>query len=992
MTKTSSTPAACRYWPWPPPGCWPPSYSPYPISPPPRLLEANSPPATPSSVTLTRADGSVTASWDAPAGATKYHVTYTTDGGGSWHAPVSGHTNITANSLTFNADNAKSYIVGVRAGNDHGWSGWRNSSQAGPYTPPEPTPTPTPEPQPTATPTPVPPTPTPTPQPANPPGAPASVTLTRAAGSVTADWPAVSDADKYHVTYTADGGGSWHAPVHGHTNITANTVTFNADNAKSYVVGVRAGNDHGWSGWRNSPQAGPYTPPQPTATPTPTPEPQPTATPTPEPEPTPTPTPQPQLPAAPTGLTATAGDGSVALAWNNPGDASITGYQLQVNHTDTNTGNLSGWSAWWDVADGAATSYTLGSLTNGKEYRFKLRAVNAAGNGKAAPAAAPWYVVARPNAPALTTSDETTDGGTLTLGNYSGDWYYQVTETSGGGASAQSVNCNGPVNGGQTTVNGLNSNTQYTITAYGNNCGGAAIASGNLFTAQSTSLTHSNVGGSTATLTISGHSGNWWYTSGKAPYLGCKSAGSASSVSIANLSSGATHSFSAYNDQYCQSNKLADTTFTTTGSPLQLVELNASDATIGPIAGWTASWYYKSTVTGRSGTPNLSACTGPVTGSKKVEPLRNHRVVVLLMYADSSCSDERGSIAVATPNPTLVVTSFDGTSATITIERWNRAWRLKQPSAGLGSCVSVAEGTKSATVTGLTPGQQYSYRAYLSTAPCNDYIFGEVTFTVPKLTVTPGPLSASLSLTGWSGQWWYMAIGVYNPTGGAFVKGTNRPCRGPAQGSNTAILTGLESGYTWGFKAYSSAAECAVDYNYTVSNDDLRATGVLGAAPVKAQPLATSLSIGRQRSDNATETHGLTLHPWGTNNAAWYYRVKAVTPPGLPGGGMVEGTCGGPVNGVTGTVADRPALPSTHSYYIYGAYRRSDCRNFIGGVLDSSAVALSLRKAGTSATLNVEGRSGNWWYQADAGPDATCQAASGTSESLTGLTLGTRYK
>ena len=92
------------------------------------------PPGSVGSVSLTRSDGTVSASWSAVSGATKYHVTYTTDGGSSWQAPVSGHTNISTNSLTFSADNAKTYTVGVRAGNEHGWSGWTNSSAAGPYT------------------------------------------------------------------------------------------------------------------------------------------------------------------------------------------------------------------------------------------------------------------------------------------------------------------------------------------------------------------------------------------------------------------------------------------------------------------------------------------------------------------------------------------------------------------------------------------------------------------------------------------------------------------------------------------------------------------------------------------------------------------------------------------------------------------------------------------------------------------------------------------
>ncbi len=94
------------------------------------LAEAQSPPATPSSVSLSRADGTVTASWPAVSGATKYHVTYSSDNRQSWSAASDSHT---TNSITINnADNSKTYIVAVRAGNDNAqWSGWRNSAPAG---------------------------------------------------------------------------------------------------------------------------------------------------------------------------------------------------------------------------------------------------------------------------------------------------------------------------------------------------------------------------------------------------------------------------------------------------------------------------------------------------------------------------------------------------------------------------------------------------------------------------------------------------------------------------------------------------------------------------------------------------------------------------------------------------------------------------------------------------------------------------------------------
>ena len=101
-----------------------------------------------------------------------------------------------------------------------------------------------------------------------------------------------------------------------------------------------------------------------------------------------------QPPGTPSGLSATAGDGSVTLSWNGSSDTSITGYEYSVNHNDTGTGNLTGWGSWQSIS--RTTSHTIRGLTNGKEYRFKLRAVNAHGASKPAPASSPWYVSSTP--------------------------------------------------------------------------------------------------------------------------------------------------------------------------------------------------------------------------------------------------------------------------------------------------------------------------------------------------------------------------------------------------------------------------------------------------------------------------------------------------------------------------------------------------------------------------------------------------------------------
>ena len=64
-----------------------------------------------------------------------HHVTYSSDNGTSCSLAALEHP---SNSITISVDNANTYIVGVRAGNDIGWSGWTNSAPAGPYAPPAP--------------------------------------------------------------------------------------------------------------------------------------------------------------------------------------------------------------------------------------------------------------------------------------------------------------------------------------------------------------------------------------------------------------------------------------------------------------------------------------------------------------------------------------------------------------------------------------------------------------------------------------------------------------------------------------------------------------------------------------------------------------------------------------------------------------------------------------------------------------------------------------
>ena len=82
------------------------------------------------------------------------------------------------------------------------------------------------------------------------------------------------------------------------------------------------------------------------------------------------------VPAAPTGLSATAGNGQVVLSWSDPDNDSITRYEASYGKVGES------WGAWSAISnsDAETTGHTVTSLDNGSEYRFRIRAVNSAGN------------------------------------------------------------------------------------------------------------------------------------------------------------------------------------------------------------------------------------------------------------------------------------------------------------------------------------------------------------------------------------------------------------------------------------------------------------------------------------------------------------------------------------------------------------------------------------------------------------------------------------
>ena len=83
------------------------------------------------------------------------------------------------------------------------------------------------------------------------------------------------------------------------------------------------------------------------------------------------------LPAAPVDFQATAGDTRVTLTWDAANDDTITRWEYQQKQ------GMGDYGAWTSITNSNAdtTAHALESLTNDTQYTFRLRAVNATGNG-----------------------------------------------------------------------------------------------------------------------------------------------------------------------------------------------------------------------------------------------------------------------------------------------------------------------------------------------------------------------------------------------------------------------------------------------------------------------------------------------------------------------------------------------------------------------------------------------------------------------------------
>ncbi len=209
-----------------------------------------------------------------------------------------------------------------------------------------------------------------------------------------------------------------------------------------------------------------------------------------------------EKPAAPTGLTATAGNAQVTLTWDDPDDDSITGYEYQRKKG----AGSAAWSAWapLDGSDGDTTTHTFTNLDNDVVHRYRLRAVNAGGSGAHAAAKATPVGAKKPQLTATAGDGQVTLSWNPQPGRGITAWVYEYRIGSGAWTSAT-------VSDGAATsavVGSLTNGTEYTFRLFARAGSAQSVWSDHVKATPSSSAGAAKTISVPATLTVAEGAGN----------------------------------------------------------------------------------------------------------------------------------------------------------------------------------------------------------------------------------------------------------------------------------------------------------------------------------------------------------------------------------------------------------------------------------------------------------------------------------------------------
>ena len=230
-------------------------------------------------------------------------------------------------------------------------------------------------------------------------------------------------------------------------------------------------------------------------------------------------------------------------------------------------------------------------------------------------------------------------------------------------------------------------------------------------------LTASAVTNDGATLTLSGHTGGWWYQGGKVSgALGTgTSVPSGNSATLSGLDSLSAYEYQAYSKANCQAvDLIATERFKTlpSGSNAAFSATNVAWNTARPtLVNHTGDWWYK----GGYRSIGEGPCTaGPSNFVLDLAGLSGNTGYTYTAFSDSSCGTQVASIIFRTQvGAALTVSNITANTATITLANYAFAWWYDGGPRrdGPGEC-RVGAADYSVDLTGLPARTPHIYGAY----------------------------------------------------------------------------------------------------------------------------------------------------------------------------------------------------------------------------------------------------------------------------------------
>jgi fibronectin type 3 domain-containing protein len=652
-------------------------------------------------------------------------------------------------------------------------------------------------------------------------------------------------------------------------------------------------------------------------------------------------------PGAPTLNSATAGNGTVALAWSAPtsnGGAGITGYRVY-------RGTASGGETFLTTL-GAVTGFTDATVANGTTYYYKVSALNSVGEGGLSN-----EQFATPAASATVPAAPTLNSATAGVGSVALNW--SAPASDGGSAVSGYKVWRGTSSGGEallTTLGnvtgwtdaGVTSGTTYYYKVSALNAVGESVPSGERFATPTASAT---IPGAPTLNSATGGSGNIalaWSppaSNGGSAITGYKiwrattSGGEALLTSLGNVtgwtdagvSNGTTYYYkvtavNGIGQSVFSNERLATAGGTAASAPGAPTLNSAGGGNASVVLSWSAPASdggapitgYKVYRSIASGAETLLTTVGNVTGFTD-GTLTNgtayyYKVSAVNSVGESSLSSERSAIPATVPNPPTLAPSGAGNGQV------SLNWTA--PSSDGGSAVtgyklyrSTASGAETLLVTlgnvtsysdsGLSNGTTYYYKVGAVNA-LGDSVLSTEQSATPD--IAPGAPTLGSPVVGNGSVALAWAAPLSN--GGSAIT-SYRVYRGTTSGGETLLTTlGNVTTYT------DATAANGTTYYYKVS-----ALNAKGESVFSAEQSATPATVpGAPTLNSATAAPGSVTLAWSaptSDGGAGITGYKVYR--GTTSGGETLLTTVGAATGFT----DNAVANGTTYYYKVSALNRA---------------------------------------------------------------------